>query len=51
VFATAFAAVVMVGNVSFPLAVQFGIVSADDNPDCATSGGKIETCELYEEGA
>src|SRR4030095_5498716 len=51
VFATGFAAIVLVGNVSFPIAVQLGIVSADDNPDCAVSGGKIETCELYAEGA
>jgi succinate dehydrogenase cytochrome b subunit len=51
VFATAFAAIVMVGNVSFPIAVQLGIVSADDNADCATSGGRIVTCELYQEGA
>src|SRR5262245_15359811 len=51
VFATAFAAIVLVGNVSFPIAVQLGIVSADDNSDCATQGGKIVTCELYQEGA
>jgi succinate dehydrogenase / fumarate reductase cytochrome b subunit len=51
VFATTFAGIVMVGNVSFPIAVQLGVVSADDNPDCAVSGGRIETCQLYEEGA
>ena len=51
VFATSFAAIVMVGNVSIPVAVQLGIVSADDNADCQVSGGTIETCELYEEGA
>jgi succinate dehydrogenase / fumarate reductase cytochrome b subunit len=51
VFATSFAAIVMVGNVSIPMAVQLGIVSADDEPACQVSGGTIETCELYQEGA
>lgn len=48
-FAIGFAAVVTVGNLSFPIAVQLGIVSADDNPDCETRGDQIATCELYEE--
>jgi succinate dehydrogenase / fumarate reductase cytochrome b subunit len=47
-FAAGFAGVVMVGNLSFPIAVLTGIVSADDNPDCRTSGNTIETCELYQ---
>ncbi|HEY8526425.1 MAG TPA: succinate dehydrogenase cytochrome b subunit [Acidimicrobiales bacterium] len=47
-FAAGFAAVVMIGNLSFPIAVLTGIVSADDNPDCRTTDGRIETCELYE---
>ncbi len=47
-FAAGFAGVVMVGNLSFPIAVLTGIVSADDNPDCRTSGNTVETCELYE---
>jgi succinate dehydrogenase / fumarate reductase cytochrome b subunit len=47
-FAAGFAGVVMVGNLSFPIAVMTGIVEADDNPDCRTSGNTIETCELYE---
>jgi succinate dehydrogenase / fumarate reductase cytochrome b subunit len=50
-FATGFAGVVMVGNLSFPIAVLTGVVSADDEPDCSVSNGTIETCELYEEGA
>lgn len=50
-FAVAFAAVVAVGNISFPIAVMTGVVSADDNPDCRVVDGDIETCELYEEGA
>lgn len=50
-FAIGFAAVVAVGNLSFPIAVLTGAVSADDNPDCRTDGGRIETCELYEEEA
>ena len=52
IFATSFAAVIVVGNLSFPIAVLVGAVSADDNPDCAVSDGTIESCELYqEEGA
>jgi succinate dehydrogenase / fumarate reductase, cytochrome b subunit len=47
-FAAGFAGIVMVGNLSFPIAVLTGIVSADDNPDCRASGNTIETCELYE---
>jgi succinate dehydrogenase / fumarate reductase cytochrome b subunit len=47
-FAGGFAAVVMVGNLTFPIAVLTGVVSADDNPDCRVSDGSIETCELYE---
>jgi succinate dehydrogenase cytochrome b subunit len=50
-FAVAFAAIITVGNVSFPIAVLTGVVSADDNPDCRVVGNDIETCELYEEGA
>jgi succinate dehydrogenase / fumarate reductase cytochrome b subunit len=49
-FAAGFAAVVMIGNLTFPIAVLTGIVSADDNPDCRVSDGTIETCELYAEG-
>lgn len=48
-FAAGFAGVVMIGNLSFPIAVLTGVVSADDNPDCRTDGGRIESCELYEE--
>jgi succinate dehydrogenase / fumarate reductase, cytochrome b subunit len=50
-FAAGFAGIVMIGNVTFPIAVLTGIVSADDNPDCRVSDGTIETCELYEEAA
>jgi succinate dehydrogenase / fumarate reductase cytochrome b subunit len=51
-FAGAFAGVVMLGNLSFPVAVLAGAVSADDNDDCRVVDGTIETCELYEdEGA
>jgi succinate dehydrogenase / fumarate reductase, cytochrome b subunit len=49
-FAAGFAGIVMIGNLSFPIAVLTGIVSADDNPDCAVQGDTIETCELYAEG-
>lgn len=46
-FAVGFAGIVMVGNLSFPIAVLTGVVSADDNPDCRVSGNTVETCELY----
>jgi succinate dehydrogenase / fumarate reductase cytochrome b subunit len=49
-FAATFAGVVMIGNLSFPIAVLTGGVDADDNPDCRVAGDQIETCELYEEG-
>ena len=49
-FAVAFAGVVMVGNLSFPIAVLAGVISADDNPDCEVSDDTVETCQLYEEG-
>jgi succinate dehydrogenase / fumarate reductase cytochrome b subunit len=49
-FALGFAAIVTLGNLSFPIAVQTGILSADDNPDCELRGGRIVTCELYEDG-
>jgi succinate dehydrogenase / fumarate reductase, cytochrome b subunit len=49
-FAVGFAGVVMIGNLSFPIAVLTGVVSADDNDDCRVSNGTIETCELYAEG-
>jgi succinate dehydrogenase / fumarate reductase cytochrome b subunit len=48
-FAAGFAGVVMIGNLSFPIAVLTGLVNADDNPDCRVDGNTIETCELYEE--
>ena len=48
-FAIGFAGVIGVVNVSFPIAVLTGVVSADDNPDCRVVGDRIETCELYEE--
>lgn len=48
-FAIGFAAVVTVGNLSFPIAVLTGVVTADDNDDCRVEGGRIETCELYED--
>lgn len=50
-FAIGFASVIAIGNLSFPVAVLTGAISADDNPDCATEGDRIETCELYEESA
>jgi succinate dehydrogenase / fumarate reductase cytochrome b subunit len=49
-FALGFAGIVMLGNLSFPIAVQTGIISADDNPDCRMEGGRIVTCELYADG-
>jgi len=48
-FAAGFAGIVMIGNLSFPIAVLTGVIDADDNPDCRVDGDRIETCELYEE--
>jgi succinate dehydrogenase / fumarate reductase cytochrome b subunit len=48
-FAVGFAGIVMVGNLTFPIAVLAGLISSDDNDDCRVVDGTIETCELYEE--
>ena len=48
-FAIGLAAVVGVMNLSFPLAVTFGIVDADDNPDCRTRDEVIVSCTEYEQ--
>ena len=48
-FAVGFAGVVMVMNLSFPIAVMTGVVEADDNPDCVVDGDVIVTCTDYEE--
>jgi succinate dehydrogenase / fumarate reductase, cytochrome b subunit len=48
-FAIGFAGIVGVLNLSFPIAVLTGVVSADDNPDCEVVDGTIVTCELYED--
>jgi succinate dehydrogenase / fumarate reductase cytochrome b subunit len=48
-FAIGFASIVTIGNLSFPLAVLGGVVSADDNDDCQMDGNRIVTCELYED--
>ena len=50
-FAAGFAGIVMVGNLTFPIAVLTGVVSADDNDDCQVVDGTIETCELYADEA
>jgi succinate dehydrogenase / fumarate reductase cytochrome b subunit len=47
-FAIGFAALVTVGNLSFPIAVMTGVIDADDNPDCEVRGDTVVTCELYE---
>jgi succinate dehydrogenase cytochrome b subunit len=48
-FAIGFAALVTVGNLSFPIAVLTGVVSADDNSDCVVQGDRIVDCTQYEE--
>ncbi len=48
-FAVGFAGAVAVMNLSFPLAVMTGIVSADDNPDCITEGDVVVSCTQYED--
>jgi succinate dehydrogenase / fumarate reductase, cytochrome b subunit len=50
-FAVGFAALITLGNLSFPIAVQTGVLSADDNPDCKMQGNRVVTCELYKEGS
>jgi succinate dehydrogenase / fumarate reductase cytochrome b subunit len=46
-FAIGFAVVVAGINISFPLAVMTGVVTADDNSDCTKQGDTIVTCENY----
>jgi succinate dehydrogenase / fumarate reductase cytochrome b subunit len=48
-FAAGFAGVIVIGNLSFPIAVMTGFVDAKDDPDCKVNGDKIETCQLNEE--
>ena len=48
-FAIGFAALVTVGNLSFPIAVLTGVVSADDNSDCVVQDDRIVDCTQYEE--
>jgi succinate dehydrogenase / fumarate reductase, cytochrome b subunit len=48
-FAVGFAALILVLNLSFPIAVLAGVVSADDNEDCLVENGRIVTCELYDD--
>ncbi len=50
-FAVGFAALITVGNLSFPIAVLTGVVSADDNKDCVVKGDRIVTCEQYQSSA
>ena len=47
-FAVGFAGLIMIVNLSFPIAVLTGIVDSDDNPDCVKRGEVIETCTEYE---
>jgi succinate dehydrogenase / fumarate reductase cytochrome b subunit len=47
-FAIGFAVLIAVVNISFPVAVLTGVVSADDNPDCITRGDVIVSCTEYE---
>ena len=47
-FAIGVAVVIGAINLSFPIAVTLGAVSADDNPDCATRGDVIVDCTQYE---
>jgi succinate dehydrogenase / fumarate reductase cytochrome b subunit len=48
-FAAGFAGLICAMNLSFPLAVMTGIVSADDNPDCVKRGDVIVDCTQYEQ--
>lgn len=48
-FAAGTALVIVAINLSFPISVLTGVISADDNPDCTKSGDVIVTCTNYEE--
>ena len=47
-FAIGLAGLVCAMNLSFPLAVMTGIVSADDNPDCVKRGDVIVDCTEHQ---
>jgi succinate dehydrogenase / fumarate reductase cytochrome b subunit len=47
-FAAGFAALIVVINVSFPLAVLTGVVDADDPTECIKDGDVIVSCALEE---
>lgn len=47
-FAIGFAGMIMAINLSFPITVMAGLLSADDNPDCRTNGDVIVSCTEYE---
>ncbi len=47
-FAIGFAALIGVINLSLPLAVTFGFIEAEDNPDCRMRGDVIVSCTEYE---
>ena len=46
-FAIGFAGAVTMVNLSFPIAVMTGVISADDNPDCITRGDVVVSCTEY----
>jgi succinate dehydrogenase / fumarate reductase, cytochrome b subunit len=48
-FAVGFSVLILVLNLSFPIAVLTGVVSADDNDDCIVQNGRIVSCELYDD--
>jgi succinate dehydrogenase / fumarate reductase, cytochrome b subunit len=48
-FAVGFSGFILVLNVSFPVAVLAGVVTADDNEDCLVENGRIVSCEQYED--
>jgi succinate dehydrogenase / fumarate reductase, cytochrome b subunit len=48
-FAVGFSGLILVLNLSFPIAVLSGVVSADDNEDCLVEDGRIVSCEMYED--
>jgi succinate dehydrogenase / fumarate reductase cytochrome b subunit len=48
-FAMGFAVLIAAMNITFPIAVLTGMVSADNNPDCVKRGDVIVSCAQYEE--
>jgi succinate dehydrogenase / fumarate reductase cytochrome b subunit len=47
-FAAGFAGLIVAINISFPITVMTGLLTADDNADCIKQGDVIVSCTQYE---